>query len=69
MKGRAVGRTMCRWEDNIKMDLGEIQCEDVDSTRLAQDRVQLLPVMNMVMNSQVPYKAENFFMFLHCSRP
>jgi hypothetical protein len=25
-----LGRTRHRWEDDIKMDLGEIGCEDVD---------------------------------------
>jgi hypothetical protein len=27
---RPLGRPMCRWEDNIKMDLGEIGFGDVD---------------------------------------
>jgi len=26
-----------RWEDNIKMDLNEIRCEDVDWIRLDED--------------------------------
>jgi hypothetical protein len=29
-----------KWEDNIKMDLKEIVCEDVDWIQLAQYRVQ-----------------------------
>jgi hypothetical protein len=32
--------TRRRWEDNIKMFLGEIWCEDVDSIRVTQDRVR-----------------------------
>jgi hypothetical protein len=28
-----------RWEDNIKLDLKKIGCEDVDCIHLAQDRV------------------------------
>jgi hypothetical protein len=27
---RPLGRPRCRWVDNIKMDLGEIHCEDQD---------------------------------------
>jgi hypothetical protein len=29
-EGRRLGRPMRRWEDNIKMDLREIDFEDVD---------------------------------------
>jgi hypothetical protein len=35
---RPLGRPRCRWEDNIKMDLGEIVFGDVDWIHLAQDR-------------------------------
>ena len=27
---RLLGRPRCRWEDNIKLDLQEVGCEDVD---------------------------------------
>ena len=27
---RPLGRPMCRWEDNIKMDLQEVGCGGVD---------------------------------------
>jgi hypothetical protein len=37
---RPLGRPMHRWEDNIKMDLGEIGIEGANWIRLAQDRVQ-----------------------------
>jgi hypothetical protein len=30
----------CRWNDNIKMKLKEIECENVDWVKLAQDRGQ-----------------------------
>jgi hypothetical protein len=33
-----LGRPRCRWEDNIKMDLQEVECGDVDWISLAQDR-------------------------------
>jgi hypothetical protein len=29
-----------KWEDNIKIDLGEIGCEDVNRIIVAQDSVQ-----------------------------
>jgi hypothetical protein len=35
---RPLGRPRHRWEDNIRMDLGEIGFGDVDWIRLAQDR-------------------------------
>jgi hypothetical protein len=35
---RPLGRPRHRWEDNIKMDLGEIVFGDVDWIHLAQDR-------------------------------
>jgi len=33
-------KTRRRWEDNIRMDLGEVVWEDVDFMHLAQDRDQ-----------------------------
>ena len=35
---RPLGRPTRRWEDNIKMDLQELVCGDVDWIELAQDR-------------------------------
>jgi hypothetical protein len=32
---RPLGRPRCRWEDNIRMDLGEMRWEVVDWMRLA----------------------------------
>jgi hypothetical protein len=37
---RPLGRQGRRWEDNIKMDLGELGFEGVDCSHLAQDRGQ-----------------------------
>jgi hypothetical protein len=37
---RPFGRPMRRWEDNIRMDLREIDWEDVDCMHLAYDRDQ-----------------------------
>jgi hypothetical protein len=37
---RPLGRPRRRWEDNIKMDLGEIGIDGANWIRLAQDRVK-----------------------------
>jgi hypothetical protein len=49
-----------KWEDNIRIGLREIGWEGVDWMHLAQERDQWWALVNMVMNLQVPYKAENF---------
>jgi hypothetical protein len=36
---RKLGRYMCRWEDNIKIDLKGTQCESVDWNQGIQNRV------------------------------
>jgi hypothetical protein len=51
---RPVGRPRHRWEDNIKMDLGEIGIDGANWIPLAQDRVQWRAFVNMVMNLRVP---------------
>jgi hypothetical protein len=51
---RPLGRPRCRWEDNIKMDLGEIGIDGANLIRLAQDRVQWLAFVNTVMNLRIP---------------
>ena len=35
---RPLGRPRLRWKDNIKMDLQEVGCGDVDWIELAEDR-------------------------------
>ena len=42
------------WEDNIKMDVQEVEWEDVDWVKLAQDRDNWRDVVNMMTNLQVP---------------
>jgi hypothetical protein len=51
---RPLRRPRRRWEDNIKMDLGEIGSGDVDWIHWAQDRDKWRDVVNMVMNLRVP---------------
>jgi hypothetical protein len=51
---RPLGRPRHRWEDNIKMDLGEIRLDGANWIHLAQNRVQWLNFVNTIMNLQVP---------------
>jgi hypothetical protein len=51
---RLLGRPRRRWEDNIKMDLGEIVFGDVDLIHLDQDRDRWRALVNTVMNLRVP---------------
>jgi hypothetical protein len=43
---RPFGRTVFKWEDNIKMDSQKMECEGMDWIYLAQDRVRWLAVAN-----------------------
>ena len=45
---RPLRRHRLRWDDNIRMDLQEVGCGDVDWIELAQDRWRAL--VNAVMN-------------------
>jgi hypothetical protein len=47
---RPLGTPRCRWEENIKMDLREIEISGVNWIWLAQDRVQWRAFVNTVMN-------------------
>jgi hypothetical protein len=51
---RPLGRSRCRWEDNIRMDLREIGIDGVNWIQLAQDRVQWQGFVSTVMNLWVP---------------
>jgi hypothetical protein len=51
---RPLGRLMCRWEDNIRMDLQEVECGGMDWIGMAQDRNMWRALVNAVMNLQVP---------------
>ena len=46
---RPLGRSRRRWEDNIKMDLQEVGCGDMDWI----DRDKWRALVNAVMNLQV----------------
>jgi hypothetical protein len=50
---RPLGRPRCRWVDNIRMDLGEVGCGDVDWIGLAKDRNRWRALVNSVLNLRV----------------
>jgi len=50
---RSLGRPRRRWEDNIKMELQEVGCGDVDWIELAQDRNRWRALVSAVTNLRV----------------
>jgi hypothetical protein len=50
----SIGKPRHKWEDNVRIDLGETGWEDVDWFHLAQDRDQWQAPVNTVMNLWVP---------------
>jgi hypothetical protein len=51
---RPLGKPICRWLDNVKMDLGKIGLVGINWIGLAQDRDQWRALENTVKNFQVP---------------
>jgi hypothetical protein len=51
---RPLGRSRCRYVDNIKMDLRAIGWGGMDWTDLSHNWEQLQTLVNMVMNHWVP---------------
>jgi hypothetical protein len=51
---RPLGRPKCRWMDNIKMVLREIEWNGMDWVDQAQDRDQWRALVDAVMNLRVP---------------
>ena len=51
---RPLGRPRRRWEDNIRMDLGEVRCGCVDWMEQAQVRDRWRALVSAVMNLRVP---------------
>jgi hypothetical protein len=50
---RPLGRPSCRWEDGIRVDLGEIGWGSVGWIQLAQDRDRWRALVDTVMNLRV----------------
>ena len=57
---RPLWRHRRRLGDNIKMDLQEVGCGNMDWIELAEDRDRWRALVNVVMNPRVPYNAGNF---------
>ena len=51
---RPLGRPMCRWEDNIRMDLKEIDINTRNWIDSAQDRNCWRALVNTTLNLRVP---------------
>jgi hypothetical protein len=51
---RPLGRPRRRWVDNIRMDLGEVECDDVDWIGMAQDRNRWIALVDSILNLRIP---------------
>ena len=54
MGKRPLGRPRRRWEYNIKMELQEVVCADIDWIELVQDRDRWRALVNGVMKVRDP---------------
>jgi hypothetical protein len=53
MGKRPVGKSSCRWKDNIKMDLQDVGCGSIYSIELAQNRDRWRAPVVAVINLRV----------------
>jgi hypothetical protein len=53
-ENKPLGRSRCRWVDNIKMDLRDLGWDGVDWIDMAQDRDQWRALVNTILNLRVP---------------
>jgi hypothetical protein len=56
---RPLGKPRSRWENNIKMDVIETECEDVDWIYRDRNK-EWWNLVNAVINLRVPQKARHF---------
>ena len=47
---RPLGRPRHRWEDNMKMDVQEVECECMDWIDVVEDRNRWQALVNAVLN-------------------
>jgi hypothetical protein len=57
---KPLGRPMCRWEDNIKINVNKVGWGGMDWIELAQDKDNWQACVNVVLNLQAPESAGNF---------
>jgi len=57
---RLLGRHRCRWENNIKIDMHEMEWGGMDWTALARDRNRWQAFVNTVNNLRIPQNEEEF---------
>jgi hypothetical protein len=57
-ENRPLERPRCRWEDIFKMDVKEIEVEDVDWNYVAKDRDQCRSVVNRIMKLVCQYNTK-----------
>jgi hypothetical protein len=55
-----LGRLRRRWKDNIKMDLQEVGCGDMDWIELPEDRNRWRALVNAAIKLRVPSNEGNF---------
>jgi len=51
---RSLGRSRCRWMENIRTDIQEVVCGFMDWIGLAQDRDRWRTLVSAVMKIRVP---------------
>jgi hypothetical protein len=51
---RLLGRLRCRWGDNIKVDLQEVECKGMDLIDFGQGRDMWRALVNVAVNLRVP---------------
>ena len=51
---RPIGRHRHKWEDNIRVDLQEVDCEVMERIELAQDRDSWQALVNAAMKLRFP---------------
>jgi hypothetical protein len=57
---RPLGRPRLRWEDNIKIDFQEVECEGMHWIDMVQDRDRWGALVKAVMDLLVPSYVEIF---------